>query len=441
MNHVFLSYRHESDAHGAQVRRLGEKLQNCGLPVALDQFFVEKSPGGPDEGWVKWCENYAEQSACVLVICSKGWFDSYRGNGAANEGLGAATEASIFSQDIYDEKGHNSRIRLVNLGAFKKQDIPRRLRPWHIFEPFASQVQFDQMAAWIRQRLAMPSSSATQSGKVVYLTPCKFDLRQERANLCSYLQEKQWQVRPDPTHGARPLDDDLRESLAFVQLLESYAREDSSDHTQLARAKELAMPLFRFRHSKIQLAELEDAHRAFVTEPGIVTVSFDDFKASLLVDLDAICNQKHATLPYASRNLLVRVVIRASQTEQLWEHVFAAVDAEPDMRAALLEGGESFKDKHDPAVPCHGFLIVCDAEAQAGGAVSTKADLEQCMQIQVGEKNEARRPPVGLLYWPPPAPPPWSRLARVMPPKMHRMVADASAALQPFFQEVRRVAL
>lgn len=357
MNHVFISYRAQGEPHKAAVHQLAQQLQTSGLRVMLDQFYLEQNPGGPDEGWVRWSEAQAEGAACVLICCSKGWFESYKGEGSADSGFGAAVEAAIFSKAIYNAKNQNSRVRLVILDTFAEEDIPLRLQAWRIFRPVERPRDFDEMAKWIRQRLAMPSSPATQSGKVVYVAPCKFDLQQERKNLCSYLQEKQWQVRPDPAQGERPFDDDLRESLAFVQLLESYARDDGSDHAQLKRAKELLMPLFRFRHSKIQLAELEDAHRAFVTEPGIVPGSFDDFKASLLLDLDAICNQKHATLPYASRNLLVRVVIRASQTERLWEHVFAAVDAEPDMRAALLEGGESFKAKHIRRCLATAFLL------------------------------------------------------------------------------------
>ena len=41
MNHVFLSYRHENHDHAKAVRNLGEKLRVAGLPVELDQFYLE----------------------------------------------------------------------------------------------------------------------------------------------------------------------------------------------------------------------------------------------------------------------------------------------------------------------------------------------------------------------------------------------------------------
>ncbi|MEP6820797.1 MAG: toll/interleukin-1 receptor domain-containing protein [Chthoniobacterales bacterium] len=438
MNQAFLSYRCESDAHAADVRKLAEKLKAEGLPVVLDQLYLAENPGGPDEGWVRWCEQHAENDACVIICCSQGWFDSYYGKGAPGGGFGAALEATIFSQDIYDEKGQNARIRLAILDDFDFNKVPARLKNWRIFKPFEKASEFEQMSSWVRQRLGMPSSVTNQGGKIVYLAEAKFDLRPERANLCAYLQEKEWQVRPDSAQPRSAGEDELRDALAFVQLLESYPREDDSHRTLLAEARS-KVPCFRFRHSKIRLDELDEAHRAFVTEADVVSGAFEDYKVNLLTELNAVWNQKHATLPYGSRNLLVRVVIRGANPDPLWDYVFAAVDAEQDLRAALLEGSESFKDKHDPNVPCHGFLIVCDEAAQQG-VLSPKSDLEQCMQIQLGEKNDARRPPVGLLYWPPPAAPMWARLLRVNPPKMHRMVADAAAVLQPFFAEVRRCA-
>jgi hypothetical protein len=161
MNHVFLSYRLESDDHAEAVRTLGEQLKAANLPVELDQFYIEVNPGGPDEGWPKWCEDRAEKSACVLIVCSKGWFDSYRKEGSPSLGLGAAQEAAVFSQRIYDDQGHNARVRLVILDDFDENDIPPRLKRWQIFRPFSRVAEFDRMTKWIRQRLATSVSTAS----------------------------------------------------------------------------------------------------------------------------------------------------------------------------------------------------------------------------------------------------------------------------------------
>jgi hypothetical protein len=161
MNHVFLSYRLESEDHAKAVRTLGEQLKAANVPVELDQFYIEDNPGGPDEGWPKWCEDRAEKSACVLIVCSKGWFDSYRKEGRPGWGLGAAQEAAVFSQQIYDDRGHNARVRLVILDDFDENDIPPRLKRWQIFRPFSRVAELDRMTKWIRQRLTTPVSSAS----------------------------------------------------------------------------------------------------------------------------------------------------------------------------------------------------------------------------------------------------------------------------------------
>jgi hypothetical protein len=100
--------------------------------------------------------------------------------------------------------------------------------------------------------------------------------------------------------------------------------------------------------------------------------------------------------------------------------------------------GESLEAKHR-AEPCHGFLVVCDAGSLEEGTYSPRETMEQCRQIQMREKNAARRPPVALVYWPPPAAA-WSRLLRTTPLKLHRILGDAPTNLGEFFDEVRKVA-
>jgi hypothetical protein len=156
LNHVFLSYRQESPQHARAVRRLGELLRQAGLPVELDQFYLEDHPGGPDEGWPKWCEDRANDSACVLVIASEGWFAAYNGTGPRDAGRGAAVEADLFREFLYDEKGLNARIRMAFVDSLPPAcDIPERLRAWHQFNPFTSNAELDQLVAWVADTLGL----------------------------------------------------------------------------------------------------------------------------------------------------------------------------------------------------------------------------------------------------------------------------------------------
>jgi hypothetical protein len=147
--HVFISYRHESDEHTRAVRRLGELLRQAKIPIALDQFYVDDHPGGPDLGWPKWCEDCANQSACVLIIGSEGWFSAYEKTALPGLGLGAATEADLFRQALWDEQGNNTRIRLAFLHNLSIQQVPVRLRAWHQFRPFDNDDQLNQLIRWV----------------------------------------------------------------------------------------------------------------------------------------------------------------------------------------------------------------------------------------------------------------------------------------------------
>lgn len=154
LKQVFISYRHESPEHSRAVRRLGESLRQAGIPVLLDQFYLEEYPGGPRDGWPKWCEDCATKAECVLIVASEGWFAAYNKEGIAGIGLGAATEADLFRQEIYNNQGRNERIRLTFFNEMSNESVPVRLQAWHqfrLFEPSSS----DQMIHWISSQLGI----------------------------------------------------------------------------------------------------------------------------------------------------------------------------------------------------------------------------------------------------------------------------------------------
>jgi hypothetical protein len=442
MNHVFLSYRHESDDHAKAVRTLGEMLKAADLPVELDQFYMDAHSGGPDETWVNWCEDRAEKSACVLIVCSTGWFDSYRKKGQRSKGLGAALEAAVFSQQIYDDKGRSARLRLVILDDFNEDGIPPRLKGWHIFRPFNGAAEFDQMTKWIRQRLAMPGSSGSPP-RVVFIAECALDMQKERKKLQSFLEDKGWQVRPASQYDL-PVDQaalqaDLRDSVAFVQLLESYPRDSGIDRLQRDAAK--LKPRFLFRDEKIVLNEVKEQHREFLAPRDVITGSFDDFQVNLADELKRLWEQQKPTPVNLGglRNALIRVVIRSPNRQPLWDEVFELIDREHGVRSHLLEETEAIIDKDDPNVPCHGFLVVCDSSAVDDEHYSTNKDMNDCTLIQLKEKDESRVPPACLFYFPPP-PPKWARLLHLMPLRLHRISRDTPDTLVQFFEDVRDAA-
>jgi hypothetical protein len=279
--------------------------------------------------------------------------------------------------------------------------------------------------------------------KIVFLAECASDMRQERIKLGSFLGYG-WQVRPaakyDPATREAALQADLRESVAFVQLLESYPRDSGFDRQQREAAK--SKPRLLFRHEKIALDQADEQHREFLTPPDVITGSFDDFRVNAAAELKKIWERQKPEpgKMQGSRKNLVRVVVRSPDRDSLWDKVFEWIDSQPDMRSHLLEENEKFRDKQVATERCHGFLIICDRSSlEDPEHYSLDIDLEDCTLIQLGEKDEAE-PPAGLVYWPPPNLQSWARLLHRTPPLLHRILGDTTENLVKFFEDVRRVA-
>ena len=95
-----------------------------GLPVLLDQFFLEENPGGPDEGWTTWSKNQAQHAACVIIIGSDGYFAAYERECEPNKGLGVALETKVIEQEIYEAKGLIDRVRIAFLDDQRNHNVP-----------------------------------------------------------------------------------------------------------------------------------------------------------------------------------------------------------------------------------------------------------------------------------------------------------------------------
>lgn len=189
-NQVFISYRQESPEHARAVRRLGELLKAAGLPVLLDQFYMDEHPGGPDEGWPKWCEDAATRSDCVLIVGSAGWFAAYEGTETPGKGCGAASEAALFRQMLYGQKGNNAHIRLAYLHSFPPEQVPLGLRAWHHFRPLDSDTEWEGLIKWIASRLGMPAiqrpSEVSQKPDAAVVIPPQFIQRSSASTSHSF---------------------------------------------------------------------------------------------------------------------------------------------------------------------------------------------------------------------------------------------------------------
>ena len=157
---VFLSYRHENDTHRARVRHLAERLEKAKLTIVLDQFAQEREfyGGGPDQGWPSWSKGHASNvDNMVLVIASAGWFKCYEMKEVPGSGLGAAAEAGIIQQRIYNNAGVNSDIRIVTFDHLDLLTLPLDLQRYHYFR---DPDDFSNLTHWLTGTTPVTATAA-----------------------------------------------------------------------------------------------------------------------------------------------------------------------------------------------------------------------------------------------------------------------------------------
>lgn len=143
---VFISYRQLDDAQRLRVRDFAERLRGCGIEVVLDQFYKDKRPGGPPEGWPKWSSDQAIHAEKVLIIGSEAWFRCFDGKEQPGTGLGAACEAGNLRQRIYDLGGEQYIIRVAYFDDTDVSALSFDLKRYHRFNVARD---FDDLVAWV----------------------------------------------------------------------------------------------------------------------------------------------------------------------------------------------------------------------------------------------------------------------------------------------------
>jgi len=306
------------------------------------------------------------------------------------------------------------------------------------------------------ESIAPPAADAqaTPSGRCIYLAQCTDDREDpiqpvNRHRLKALIESLGWTVLPAQDYSAEDyqarLEADLVRCNAFVQLLGRYKwKPVDYDRLQDEAAARHQLPRIVYRSADIDLAQMEPSHREYLSRHDVVVCGFEEFLVDLKDRLERLANALAVPARGAAGadQPLVRVVIRSSDPDALWERVFKWIDEAGDILSHQLAADESLAAKHE-VEPCQGFLMLCDAVALDDGPSSLRHDMEECRLLQIREKDIARRPPVALVYWPPPDPK-WAKLIRSRPQKLeYEAASQTDDAVPPviakFFDEVRRV--
>lgn len=119
------------------------------MKVVLDEFAQSREfhGGGPNEGWPRWSKQQAGDSAHkILIIASASWFRCYEGRELPGTGLGAAAEAGVIEQRLYNAAGISADIRIVTLAALAPSAVPLDLQR---YQRFADPEKFSDLVHWV----------------------------------------------------------------------------------------------------------------------------------------------------------------------------------------------------------------------------------------------------------------------------------------------------
>lgn len=145
----------------------------------------------------------------------------------------------------------------------------------------------------IRPDLVTNSASGAAPGSQhrVYLAECTSDLEDldkpiNRQRMKAFLEELGYEVLPTTEYPAEQypilLEQDLKECIAFVQLIGPYPwKRGGFDRIQNEAAATLGIPRFRYRSSEIDPEKVEASQREFLTAPDVIVSGFEDFKEHL----------------------------------------------------------------------------------------------------------------------------------------------------------------
>ena len=144
MSHVFISYRQTDNEQRQRVRDFAERLKNCAIDVLLDQFVLADKAAGPN--WPKWCSDRATETENILIVGTQAWFQCFEQKQKPGTGLGAAYEANIIRQRIYEAGAVIDNIRVVLFDDAEVPNISLELRGYHHFH---AERDFADIVRWL----------------------------------------------------------------------------------------------------------------------------------------------------------------------------------------------------------------------------------------------------------------------------------------------------
>jgi hypothetical protein len=121
---IFISYSHDTEEHCAAVIDFAQRLRSDGFDALIDRFV----DGTPIQGWPRWRLNQLENADYVILICTKIYYQKFRGVEHSSLGRGVDFEVTIITNELYNQKSTSQRFVPVFVRGMDINHIPEPLR-------------------------------------------------------------------------------------------------------------------------------------------------------------------------------------------------------------------------------------------------------------------------------------------------------------------------
>jgi hypothetical protein len=115
---VFISYSHDSTEHEERVFAFSKRLRDDGVDATIDQY------ESPSEGWPFWMERQIDESAFVLIVCTKGYLRRVEKKEDPTMGRVVVWEINSIYNRLYETKLISPKFIPVLMPGSTPEDIP-----------------------------------------------------------------------------------------------------------------------------------------------------------------------------------------------------------------------------------------------------------------------------------------------------------------------------
>lgn len=323
----------------------------------------------------------ANQAATLLVFASANYLQSVQGKEQLAQFLAQGEKNRVFVVELmplqlpsYLQECHGYKFWLADENnAVRTLAVPRP-NPFEL-EYYQRLDDLSRQLAQCLKNLNNPPVSATVTGSktVIFLAEVTEDLEERRNQLKRYLQQQGYSVLPEQFYLFNEnfvtlLNEDLKRSQWFVQLLSEQSGRGDYPMRQFEQAKLLLKPaaIFQWHERELDITKIQNSQYQMLFNSGYSV-------AMNLIEFQAYLNEKlHMAIPEAAKNndIPYAFVYAAPEDVALAEQVSDILEQQGIMSTCV-----DFSILNNPAQLCEAIkenLMCCDAFILVYGQIQEK---------------------------------------------------------------------